>query len=67
MLCLFFKKKFNVSDISPVLYGLAYFDDAEKDPEPILLEEITWKQVKKDILQWLKEYSGAVNRWDYKD
>ena len=57
-----FQKKFNVSDISPVLYGLAYFDDAEKEPDPILLEKITWKQVKKDILQWLKEYSGAVDR-----
>jgi len=56
-----FKKKFNVSDISPVLYGLAYFDDAEKEPDPILLEKITWKQVKKAILQWLKEYSGAVD------
>jgi len=57
-----FQKKFNVSDISPVLYGLAYFDDAEKEPDPILLEKITWKQVKKDILQWLKEYSGTVDR-----
>ncbi|MBN2146389.1 MAG: nucleotidyl transferase AbiEii/AbiGii toxin family protein [Anaerolineales bacterium] len=57
-----FQKKFSVSDISPVLYGLAYFDDAEKEPEPMLLDKITWKQVKKDILQWLREYSRSTNR-----
>jgi hypothetical protein len=50
-----YQRKFNVSDISPVLYGLAYFDDAENEPQPVLFEKIGWKQVKKDILKWLKE------------
>lgn len=53
-----YRQKFNVTDISPVLYGLAYFDDAEAEPPPILIEKIAWKQVKKDILQWLKEAAG---------
>ena len=55
-----YQQKFNVSDISPVLYGLAYFDDAENEPEPILLAKISWKQVKKDILQWLKDFSRST-------
>jgi hypothetical protein len=50
-----YREKFDVSDIGPVLYGLAYFDDAEDEPEPLMLADIRWKQVKKDILQWLKE------------
>ena len=50
-----YQEKFNVSDISPVLYGLAYFDDAEDEPEPILLQKVRWKQVKTDVLRWLKE------------
>lgn len=54
-LLLLYQQKFAVSDISPVLYGLAYFDDADEEPDPILLEKITWKQVKKDISEWLKK------------
>jgi hypothetical protein len=54
-----YQQKFGVSDISPVLYGLAYFDDAENEPEPVLLDKVTWKQVKKDILQWIKNITHA--------
>jgi len=56
-----YQQKFSVSDISPVLYGLAYFDDAEQEPEALLLEKISWKQIKKDILGWLKEAVGPVS------
>jgi hypothetical protein len=49
-----YQQKFSVTDISPVLYGLAYFDDAEQEPDPPLLLKLAWKQVRKDILQWLK-------------
>jgi hypothetical protein len=55
----FYQKKFSVSDISPVLYGLSYFDDAEKEPEPILLEKVSWNQVKKDLSQRVKEFTRA--------
>ena len=57
-----YQQKFNVSDISPVLYGLAYFDDAENEPAPILLAKISWKQVKNDILQWLKDFSRSTGK-----
>ena len=50
-----YQQKFGVSDISPVLYGLAYFDEAEAEPAPILLEKISWKQVKQDLRRRLKE------------
>jgi len=50
-----YRQKFSVTDISPVLYGLAYFDDAEGEPDPILLEKVNWKQVKKELARWLKE------------
>jgi hypothetical protein len=50
-----YQQKFHLSDICPVLYGLAYFDIAEKEPEPLLLQDIQWKQVKKDVSRWLKE------------
>jgi hypothetical protein len=54
-----YRKKFGVSDISPVLYGLAYFDNAENEPESILLEKVTWVQVKKEIIQSLKNIAHS--------
>ena len=50
-----YQQKFRVGDISPVLYGLAYFDDAEQEPEPSMLIKLPWKQVKKDLAVWLRE------------
>jgi len=57
-----YQKKFGVSDISPVLYGLAYFDNAELEPESNLLEKVSWEQVKKDIFHSLKNiiHSGTT-------
>jgi hypothetical protein len=54
-----YQQKFQVSDISPVLYGLAYFDDADSEPVPTMLVKTSWKQVKKDVLQWVKEFSRS--------
>lgn len=50
-----YQQKFRVGDISPVLYGLAYFDDAEQEPEPSMLIKLPWKQVQKDLAGWLRE------------
>jgi hypothetical protein len=55
-----YRQKFQVSDITPVLYGLAYFDDAEQEPEPLMLAKTSWKQVKKDITQWLKQATRSL-------
>lgn len=50
-----YQEKFSVQDISPVLYGLVYFDDAEEEPDPILLEKKEWEQVKRDFRKWVKD------------
>ena len=50
-----YQHKFSVQDLTPVIYGLAYFDDAEQEPEPVLLVNISWRQIKKDILGWLQD------------
>lgn len=50
-----YKRKFKVKDISPVLYGLSYFDDAEGEPMPNLLLKVQWKTIKKTIQKWVKE------------
>ncbi len=49
-----YQRKFSVTDISPVLYGLIYFDDAEEERDPLLLENIQWSQVKLAFQNWVK-------------
>ena len=50
-----YQRKFKVRDISPVLYGLSYFDDAEQEPMPRLLQRVQWKTIKKTIQGWVRE------------
>ncbi len=50
----FYIRKFN-QDPSPVLYGLVYFDDAEKERMPDMLRKVKWPEIKKTIRAWVKE------------
>ena len=45
----------HVEDTISVLYGLAYFNDAEDEPNPLLLGDFDWDRVKKKISKDLKE------------
>lgn len=36
-----------------VLKSLSYFEDAEQDPSPYMLEPIDWEEVKRHILSLL--------------
>ncbi len=50
------ERKFVGVDYSPMhfLKTLTYFNDAESDPDPILFVEITWEEVKDDIMKRVK-------------
>jgi hypothetical protein len=52
-----YQRKFKVTDIGPVLYGLVYFDDAEEEREPLLLSGVKWSAVKKAFRTWVKAVS----------
>lgn len=49
-----YRKKFSVADVSRVTYSLCYFDDAESNPMPTMLADITWDEAKKTIQTWVK-------------
>jgi hypothetical protein len=53
-----YQRKYSVKDISHVLYGLSYFDDAEREVSPKLLLEMDWKVVKKTIQEWVRQVAG---------
>jgi predicted nucleotidyltransferase component of viral defense system len=54
----FFTKKYKISDPFSLLRSLSYFDDAEKDTDPVLLssKKLNWPQVKKFIVEKVNEY-----------
>jgi hypothetical protein len=53
-----YQRRYAVKDIAHVLYGLAYFDDAERETAPYLVWKLEWQDVKATIQTWLKQFSG---------
>lgn len=51
----FYQRKFSIQDIASVLFGLVYFDDAEKEPDPILLQSVEWRQVQRSFREWVRK------------
>jgi len=51
----FYQRKFSIQDIGAVLFGLVYFDDAEKEPDPLLLQAVEWQQVKRSFRDWVRK------------
>jgi hypothetical protein len=50
-----YQEKYNVKDIAPVLYGLAYFDDADRERMPTMLWKVDWRAIRRSIRVSLKE------------
>ncbi len=53
-----YKRKYNVTDIFPLVKSLTYFGDAEEQlPPQLLLEKsLTWPHIKKTIVKKAKEF-----------
>jgi hypothetical protein len=54
-----YQKKFSVEDMGHVLYGLSYFDDADKEKLPKMFWDTDWRTIKKTIQGWVKEVAGS--------
>lgn len=53
----FHSEKYNFSSRMIVLKSLVYFDDAEKEPDPVSVNSTTWELVKKKMIQEVDVYS----------
>lgn len=53
-----YQQKYSIEDIAHVLYGLAYFDDADRERMPRMLWDSDWRTVKKTIQEWVREVAG---------
>lgn len=52
----FFQEKYNNSDYGHYLRSLTYFEDAEKSPEPRILNHLSWEQVKQNIQRAVQDF-----------
>jgi len=52
-----YSRKFGIAEPSHVLYGLAWFEDAERERMPRMIERWTWPSMKADIQAWVKDLS----------
>lgn len=52
----FFADKYAATDIGFVVRSLTYFEEAENSKDPVMLKDINWKQVKKEIQQAVKDF-----------
>lgn len=40
-----------------LLKSLTYFEEADQEPEPLLLKTISWEKIKEKIAKTVKEYA----------
>lgn len=53
-----YQSKYGTRDIAHVLVGLSYFDDAEREPSPVMLRDLPWDDVKRQCREWAKMLAG---------
>jgi hypothetical protein len=54
-----FRLRFRVSDLAHVLTALTYFDDADRDPEPVVGAREDWAAVKRTVLARVRELASS--------
>jgi hypothetical protein len=52
-----YRRKYAIDDITHLLLGLAYFDDADEEPSPLLLLEASWEAIKDQFREWVKPFA----------
>lgn len=54
----FYLQKYPVGSLFIALKSLSYFEDAEPDPMPVMLEKVNWEDVKARIKQAVATFVG---------
>ena len=50
-----YQRKYETRDIAHVLLGLSYFDDADREPSPVMLRDLPWDKIKAQFKRWTKD------------
>ena len=51
-----YQEKYSTEDVVSVMYGLSYFEDAEEDAMPEMLQPTAWLVVKREISSWVANF-----------
>lgn len=51
-----YRKKYNAAETGFIIRSLIYFEDAESQPDPFSLKQVTWNTVKLKIRTAVKKY-----------
>lgn len=62
-----YQEKYQVKNYEYVLLkSLVYFEDADLDPTPIMLQKVDWETIKEGIIEKVKEYNLLEKSFDGK-
>jgi len=53
-----YRRKYSIEDVAHLLVGLTYFDDADDEPMPVMLSDVSWDEVKRLFREWAKALAG---------
>ena len=49
-----YRRKYGTNDISHVLVSLGYFDDADEEAALAMIWDVSWEEMKRKIVMWVK-------------
>lgn len=58
----FYRQKYSDSQLFTTLKSLTYFEDAENDPMPKMIQPVDWETVKSTICSKVSEYIHICDR-----
>lgn len=53
-----YRSRYGIRDLVHLFRALVYFDDAEREPMPMMLWDVEWKQIRNDIEGWVVEMAN---------
>ena len=56
-----YRRKFAVDDVARLLASLCFFDDADPEPMPTMVLDVSWERVKNIIRNWVKSTANAAD------
>lgn len=58
----FYSQKFNDGSVLLVLKSLTYFDDADMEESPVMLNQVKWEKIKSYIVNQLNKYHDTLKQ-----
>lgn len=55
-----YRRRYDVKDVGHVVTALAYFDEAEPEPMPVMLWDVDWPTVRETVLDSVEAYAGDL-------